>query len=647
MGWFDWLDPEEFVGERWHRLIADAPSYPSHPEASVALAEARGSMAVFFRALGGEKSVRLGAGGRQSSRHRLSFRQRLGMAEEKMEQAVFNGEELLLPPQVDLFDSKSLNRHLYFWLAAYFAYVKPPSGHDATDPLQRDILFLRQVHQTVQHVLDDLPGLRNIYTGLCRALLVIRPQRKLKGMEAAVEEVVCHMLGAPMQSLQAKQLWMLVENSEADLQSMPEGGGNYRPFLPVPLWGSVYLREPASHDELETDEPEPAAAAAAEGEQRKLKAKRKRQDQAERKDSFILNPFGKILGMAEMVNVNRAVDDDDEENAMKAAEDFDELTLASHEQKTATRLRLDLDLPPGTVDTRSLTGGLTYAEWDYRTASYLPDHCRVFTEVAPELGEQWHMEDATRRKIARIRRQFEALRPRRQILRGQPQGNEIDMDALVRSQCDLLANGAGTDRVYMDSRNMDRDMAVAFLMDVSLSTDSWIENHRVLDVEKEALTVLSHGLNACGDDYGIFTFTSRKRDYVRIQVVKGFEECFRPTITQRIAAIRPGYYTRIGAAIRHVSAILQQQPHRYRLLLVLTDGKPNDVDHYEGRYGLEDTRMAIKEARRAEISVFGITVDHKAQEYFPFLFGSGAYHIVGHLGKLPAAMPKIFRQLVS
>jgi len=116
-------------------------------------------------------------------------------------------------------------------------------------------------------------------------------------------------------------------------------------------------------------------------------------------------------------------------------------------------------------------------------------------------------------------------------------------------------------------------------------------------------------------------------------------------VERRIGALKPGCYTRIGAAVRHASAQLVDQPQRKKLLLVLTDGRPNDVDHYEGRFAVEDTRKAVREARRLGIAVFGVTVDASAQSYFPALFGRGGYAIVGNIRRLPAALPAIYRQL--
>ena len=268
-------------------------------------------------------------------------------------------------------------------------------------------------------------------------------------------------------------------------------------------------------------------------------------------------------------------------------------------------------------------------------------------QKAPEEGERWVPDAAARQRIRRIRRQFEALRPRQETLRRQIDGSELDLDACVRARCDVVASGIGSDRVYLASRHQSRDLAVAILVDVSLSTDSWVDNRRVLNVEKEALAAFAFGLEACGDAFAIYTFTSRKRSFVRVETVKTFEERLGNRVLRRISALRPGYYTRMGAALRYVNAQLTSRTERHRLLLLMTDGKPNDLDHYEGRYGIEDTRKAIREARGAGLAVFGITIDRKAQDYFPFLFGRGGYAIVGRVEKLPQELSTIYRHLVS
>ncbi|MCJ9731399.1 nitric oxide reductase activation protein NorD, partial [Bradyrhizobium sp. PRIMUS42] len=237
--------------------------------------------------------------------------------------------------------------------------------------------------------------------------------------------------------------------------------------------------------------------------------------------------------------------------------------------------------------------------------------------------------------------------PRHELMRAQADGHDLDLDALVRARCDLRAGsgGSGLDRIHVAMRPQGHDLAVTLLVDVSLSTDAWVDGYRVLDVEKEALLVLAHGLSACGDHHSILTFTSRRRSWVRLETVKAFGEPMSGAVERRIGALKPGYYTRIGTAVRHAAAELARQPQRKKLLIVLTDGKPNDVDHYEGRFAVEDTRKSVQEARRLGIAAFGVTVDATAQSYFPTLFGRGGYAIVGNIKRLPAALPAIYRQV--
>jgi nitric oxide reductase NorD protein len=413
--------------------------------------------------------------------------------------------------------------------------------------------------------------------------------------------------------------------------------------LPCPLWGDCWTREAVPGETQDDDAP-------MRGEQADLPDRRKRRavrqaDDGSKRDPFILNRFEKILAMAEMVNVDRPSDDSEDEDARKAADDLDELAIGRRSGKPATKLKFDLDLPPQAIDATCLDSGRLYPEWDYHRGIYLPDHCRVLTGQAPEVGETWTPDASIRRHARHVRRRFEALRPQHEVMRGQADGFDLDIDALVRARCDLRAGSGSLDRVHLAMRPQRHDLAATLLVDVSLSTDAWVDGQRVLDVEKEALLVLAHGLSACGDHHSILTFTSRRRSWVRVETVKSFQEPMGAAVERRISALKPGYYTRIGPAVRHAAAELASQPQRKKLLLVLTDGKPNDVDHYEGRFAVEDTRKAVREARRLGIAVFGVTVDAGAQSYFPALFGRGGYAIVGNIRRLPAALPAIYRQL--
>ncbi len=218
----------------------------------------------------------------------------------------------------------------------------------------------------------------------------------------------------------------------------------------------------------------------------------------------------------------------------------------------------------------------------------------------------------------------------------------------MRGWGDLAAGGPAHDRIYESIHHARRDVAVCLLADVSASTDAWVAgNQRIVDVEKEALLVVSDALDALGDPYAIYAFSGEGPSRVTVRAVKSFDERDRRRVAQRIAALEPEHYTRMGAAIRHATARLLDRPARHRLLLVLSDGRPNDVDLYEGRYGIEDSRRAVAEARSLSIHPFCITVDRDAPAYLPRIFGANSFAVLREPRQLPAALVDVVKGLVS
>ena len=250
--------------------------------------------------------------------------------------------------------------------------------------------------------------------------------------------------------------------------------------------------------------------------------------------------------------------------------------------------------------------------------------------------------------VRQIRRRFDALRPRRVRLSRQTDGTELDLSAYVTAFADWQAGQSGEDRFYTAERPARRDLAIALLIDTSESTDGWVGGSlRIVDVEKEALVVLIEALDALGDLYAVLAFSGHGPANVRLLTIKAFEEPMSTAVRRRVAALEPDGYTRTGAAIRHASTLLGAQRTRYRLLLVLSDGKPNDVDEYEGRYGIEDTRQAIAEARLQGIVPFCLTVDREAPAYLPSIFGPRGYTLLRRPELLPAVLVDTVRRLVS
>lgn len=628
---FEFLELEETVGKFWHRLVGSTASMPRYPEHAVTFEAVKPILATCFRGFGGEATAQLGPAHARTSSHRLRLRQLVGLGEEKMALAARDIGAVMLPPAIDLFPDAGLNRGLYIWLAAYMAQMRL-SASASTDPLRADLEAIGMAKANVQQVLACFPGLSKNYVALCAALVAERRRGVLPAVEQLVENRVVGLLrvGAGLEQEHPPAIFP---------QHAPAG---YQRMMAVPVWPLFERREETSAS-LAEDEDNNGVASALEG-LGHFRADRETARKPADRSPFILNRFEKILAMAEMVNVDRPTDDKDDDES-DAARDLDEITLGRRKERPSSKFRFDLDLPPEAVDPDAIKAEVSYPEWNYRKAEYMPSYCKVVAVTARGDTDGAKPSDDMKALVRKVRRQFEILRPRNEVLKSQLDGSELDLDAVVRMRTDLAAGGEGTDRIHLLSRPQGHDLAVTILADVSLSTDAWFDDKRVLDVEKDALTVLAHGLAACGTNHSILTFTSRRRSWVRIETVKAFGEAFSPDVQRRIDGLKPGYYTRIGAAIRHASAELAKQPNRRRLLLILTDGKPNDIDHYEGRFALEDSRKAVFEARRQGTSVFAVTVDKDARSYLPSMFGRNGFAIVGDIGKLPQALPAIYRGL--
>lgn len=649
---FNFLELEEYVGTLWHRAASrNQESYREHPEAAVRFSELRSVLPVIFRALGGDPVLEFAEIDKRVSTHRLSLRQRIGLVDEMISQAEMDETAVKLPPVISLFPKRDLNRDFYIWLMAWFVAAPLENIGERSDTYHCDLWRLARARQVDRAVRDLFPGITPLRNRLYKAFVQLRPARQLPLLEQQVEDCILRLLGCNIRG-GPNIVWDQVIRYPQSSQNpdFPDAGskGRYAPFLPVPLWGEVRVLGTGSRM---TEDDQDEGTSQDGGSEQKKRARRRQNDRAGRNDPLALNRFEKILSIAEMVNVNRPMDDEDEQNARKAADELEEMEISPCKRKTATRLRFDLDLPPEDAEGHALLGHHLYPEWDFRRQCYRPDFCKVIPgrvqddTISPE--DIWRPSSDERRQIRHVRRQFEAFRPKHEILRGQTDGSEIDLEALVRARCDFLGSGHVNDRMYLKSVKQARDLSVAVLVDVSLSTDAWVHDRRVLDIEKQALAVLAGGLDASDDDFGIFSFTSRRRDWVRIETIKDFDEDYGAVCQKRIGALRPGYYTRLGTAIRHTGKLLESRPHQHRLMLVITDGKPNDIDHYEGRYGIEDSRRAVQECRKKGLGLFGVTIDRKAQDYFPFIFGAGGHAIVGRLENLPAALPRIYRHLVS
>lgn len=286
-----------------------------------------------------------------------------------------------------------------------------------------------------------------------------------------------------------------------------------------------------------------------------------------------------------------------------------------------------------------------YDEWDCRRRHYRKDWCALReTDVLP--ADNGFVEAVLcryRPQIVRLRRSFELLRGENRLLKRQTGGDDIDFDALVEGHADLKAGMELPERLLTRRLRNERNLAALFMVDMSGSTKGWIN-----DAEREALVMLCEALEVLGDRYAIYGFSGLTRKRCETYRIKRFDEAYDETVRRRISGITPKDYTRMGAAIRHLSAMLNRVDARTRLLITLSDGKPDDYsDHYRGEYGIEDTRQALVEAQRSGIHPFCITIDHEARDYLPQLYGPVNWTLVDNVERLPLKVADIYRRLTT
>ncbi|MDA8169179.1 MAG: VWA domain-containing protein [Nitrospiraceae bacterium] len=290
-------------------------------------------------------------------------------------------------------------------------------------------------------------------------------------------------------------------------------------------------------------------------------------------------------------------------------------------------------------------GGAKYDEWDYRRGGYRKGWCTLFERDVHPGREPFVAETLAKYRgyVNILRKKFELFRLEPRLMRGQKEGDDVDIDAVTEAFADMRAGVNPPEGLFVRLDRKERNIAVLFLVDMSGSTKGWVNV-----AEKEALVLMCEALEALGDRYAIYGFSGMTRNRCQYYRVKSFGERYgQKTVQERIAGISPKDYTRMGPAIRHSVRILKDVEARTKLLISLSDGKPEDYDAYKGDYGVEDTKKALIEAREQGIHSFCVTIDREAGGYLPHMYGGVNYIVIDDVRKLPGRMTEIYRRLTA
>jgi hypothetical protein len=292
-----------------------------------------------------------------------------------------------------------------------------------------------------------------------------------------------------------------------------------------------------------------------------------------------------------------------------------------------------------------------YDEWDSKMGDYRKDWVRVREMDTPESSTAYYDRTVSEQYglVSVLRRYFSMLRPDRiQRFFREERGDDIDFDAMIEAVVERHAGITPSDRVYIRREKNLRDVSVAFLVDMSYSTsDELPSGKRIIDVEREGLVLMAEALESIGDQWAVYGFSSNYRDKMDFYVIRDFDEKSPTRFRQRFDYIKPMAQTRLGAAIRHATRLLSRQNSRIRLLILLSDGRPYDIDYGDADYAVEDTRHALWEAKRKGVFSYCITVDKKSRDYLPYMYGETNYTLIDNVETLPARLPLIYKRLTT
>ena len=508
-----------------------------------------------------------------------------------------------------------------------------------SDPMERDLYGIIEAASIDAELVERAPGLSRTIARMRREELDRRSPFYVDSGVRQVEDLLCQLLSAEPnapppaipRTLTADESAATARRLANDLRRIAQKREFYTALDRVPMWdheGAGTLKAEAEPLPL-SDTPIDSAKEA---------SHRAESDTKESKPD----------AAAEGGRPDDANPESEDKTPMEGGAGSSEESAGAPAPDDEVSFRKNDDLPA--MPTAPAPGGIQYPEWIDRFKRLEPRYATVFDVATPEGDGTWAREalQAHARLIRQLRDRFSMLRARRLRLRAQPSGEAIDHDAVVKAVDDLKLRQVPSDRLYQTTRSSRHPLAITILVDISGSTNGLLpDGQSVLDVERLSVVLASEALASLGDPYSILAFSGNSRHSVRVATVKSFAEPDQGPMHRRISTLESGDNTRLGAAVRHATSLLLRQPAHRHVLLILSDGKPHDVDWYWADAAIEDSRIALLEARAAGVHSFCITVDHKEADYLPHLFGEGRYWVLANPVDLPKALIRLIDTILT
>jgi nitric oxide reductase NorD protein len=272
---------------------------------------------------------------------------------------------------------------------------------------------------------------------------------------------------------------------------------------------------------------------------------------------------------------------------------------------------------------------ILYDEWDFSKRAYKNDFCKVYPKSLLKTDVSYYQKTVNnnRSTLLGLRKMLTSVNNKYQQQRRQSQGDEFDIDAITDLLVDVHSGHTPSENIYLSKRKKEKDLSILLLLDISLSSDGYAAGNRVIDVEKQVSILFGEILNEFNIDFSIDCFYSKTRNHSTYITIKDFDEDWNKA-KFKVGAVEPSGYTRIGAALRHSGAMLDKRETKNKWVILISDGKPNDYDKYEGKYGINDVKQALRELNERNINSYALAIEAQAKYYLPQMFGQNHYQIL-------------------
>ncbi len=289
---------------------------------------------------------------------------------------------------------------------------------------------------------------------------------------------------------------------------------------------------------------------------------------------------------------------------------------------------------------------ISYDEWDYSKRSYKPDFCKLYPKRILENDVDYYKKtiNDNASTLMGLRKMLTHVNNKYRQQRRQSQGEEFDLDALTDLYVDIHSGHTPSENIYLSKRKKEKDLSILMLLDISLSSDGYAANNRVIDVEKQVSILFGEILDEFNVDFSIDCFYSKTRNYATYLTLKGFDDSWNKA-RYKIGAVQPEGYTRIGTALRHSGALIDERESSNKWIILISDGKPNDYDKYEGKYGINDVKQALRELHKRNINSYALAIEANAKYYLPQMFGTNHYEILTTPVELLQSLAKLYDRI--